>query len=164
MVGERERQIHTVRNVLVLLLTQHPAQPDNKTLRNLMMEAEATSIMNCRPLTVDTINYSRMPEPLTPNHVLKVILSPPGEFLICTPGSDGVGSSFSPLSFGQADKRITYCLSSWDRSGWQPEEISKKMTLSLSHEIAGKSRVKKKHILTLLVSWERFVSRLLTGI
>ena len=40
--------------------------------------------MNCRPLTVDTINSPQMPEPLTPSHLLtmksKVILPPPGEF------------------------------------------------------------------------------------
>ena len=82
MGGSWERQIRTVRNVLASLLTQHAAQLDEETLRTFMVEAEA--IVNCRPLTVDTINSPQMPEPLMPNHLLtaksKVILSPPGEF------------------------------------------------------------------------------------
>lgn len=82
MGGSWERQIRTVRNVLASLLTQHAAQLDEETLNTFMVEAEA--IVNCRPLTVDTINSPQMPEPLTPNHLLtaksKVILSPPGEF------------------------------------------------------------------------------------
>ena len=82
MGGAWERQIRTVRNVQASLLTQHAAQLDDETLRTFMVEAEA--IVNCRPLTVDTMNSSQMPEPLTPNHLLtmktKVILPPPGEF------------------------------------------------------------------------------------
>ena len=82
MGGVWERQIRTVRNVLVSLLTQHAAQLDDETLRTFMVEAE--NIVNCRLLTVDTINSSQLPEPLTPNQLLtmksKVILSPPGEF------------------------------------------------------------------------------------
>ena len=82
MGGVWERQIRTVRNVLASLLTQHATQLDDETLRTFMVEAE--NIVNCRPLTVDTINCSQLPEPLTPNHLLtmksKVLLSPPGEF------------------------------------------------------------------------------------
>ena len=82
MGGVWERQIRTVRNVLASLLTQHAAQLDDETLRTFMVEAE--NIVNCRPLTVDTINSSQLPEPLTPNHLLtmksKVLFSPPGEF------------------------------------------------------------------------------------
>ena len=82
MGGAWERQIRTVRNVLASLLAQHVAQLDDETLRTFMVEAEA--IVNCRPLTVDTINSPQMPEPLTPSHLLtmksKVILPPPGEF------------------------------------------------------------------------------------
>ena len=82
MGGVWERQIRTVRNVLASLLTQHAAQLDDETLRTFMVEDE--NIVNCRPLTVDTINSSQLPEPLTPNHLLtmksKVLLSPPGEF------------------------------------------------------------------------------------
>ena len=68
--------------MLASLLTQHAAQLDDETLRTFMMEAEA--IVNCRPLTIETINSPQMAESLTPNHLLtmksKVILSPPGEF------------------------------------------------------------------------------------
>ena len=82
MGGSWERQIRTVRNVLSTLLTQHAGQLDEETLRTFMVEAEA--IVNCRPLTVDTINSPQSLEPLTPNHLLtaksKVILSPPGDF------------------------------------------------------------------------------------
>lgn len=82
MGGAWERQIRTVRNVLATLLTQHAAQLDDETLRTFMVEAKA--IVNCRPLTVDTINSPQMLESLTPNHLLtmksKVILSPSGEF------------------------------------------------------------------------------------
>ena len=82
MGGAWERQIRTVRNVLAMLLTQHAAQLDDETLRTFMVEAEA--IVNCRPLTVDTINSPQITKSLTPNHLLtmksKVILSPPGEF------------------------------------------------------------------------------------
>ena len=39
--------------MLASLLTQHAAQLDDETLRTFMMEAEA--IVNCRPLTVETI-------------------------------------------------------------------------------------------------------------
>ena len=82
MGGSWERQIRTVRNVLASLLAQHASQLDDETLRTFMVEAEA--FVNCRPLTVDTINSSHMPEPLTPSHLLtmksKVILPPPGEF------------------------------------------------------------------------------------
>ena len=82
MGGAWERQIRSVRNVLASLLTQHAAQLDDKTLRTFMVEVEA--IVNCRPLTIETINSPQMPESLTANHLLtiksKVILSPPGEF------------------------------------------------------------------------------------
>ena len=54
MSGAWERQIRTVRNVLASLLTQHAAQRVDEALRTFMVEAEA--IVNCRPLTVDTIN------------------------------------------------------------------------------------------------------------
>ena len=82
MGGVWERQIRSVRNVLASLLAQHAAQLDDESLRTFMTEAEA--IVNCRPLTVDTLNSPQMPEALTPNHLLtmksKLILPPPGEF------------------------------------------------------------------------------------
>lgn len=82
MGGVWERQIRTVRNVLASLLHHHGTQLDGESLRTFMVEAEA--IVNCRPLTVDTINTALTPQPLTPNHLLtmksKVIMPPPGDF------------------------------------------------------------------------------------
>lgn len=54
MGGAWERQIRTVRNVLASLLSHDGTQLDGETLRTFMVEAEA--IVNCRPLTADTIN------------------------------------------------------------------------------------------------------------
>ena len=80
MGGVWERQIRTVRSVLALLLERHGSQLDDKSLRTFMVEA----IVNCRPLTVDSISSSQFSEPLTPNHLLtmksKVVLPPPGDF------------------------------------------------------------------------------------
>ena len=96
--------MRTVRNVLASLLAQHATQGDDETLRTFMVEAEA--IVNCRPLTVDTINSPQMPEPLTPSYLLtmksKVILPRLVNFnvLICTPENDGGQSSSWSTSFG----------------------------------------------------------------
>ena len=80
--GVWERQIRTVRSVLASLLERHGSQLDDESLRTFMVEAEA--IVNCRPLTVDSISSSQFSEPLTPNHLLtmksKVVLPPPGDF------------------------------------------------------------------------------------
>ena len=82
MGGSWERQIRKTRNVLTSLLSRHGTQLDDEALRTSMVESEA--IVNCRPLTTDTINSMQFPEPLTPNHLLttktKVILPPPGDF------------------------------------------------------------------------------------
>ena len=82
MGGVWERQIRSVRNVLASILERHRTQLDDESLRTFMVEAEA--IVNCRPLTIDTINSSQCPEPLTTNHLLtmksKVVMPPPGDF------------------------------------------------------------------------------------
>ena len=82
MGGVWERQIRSVRNVLASILERHGTQLDDESLRTFMVEAEA--IVNCRPLTIDTINSSQCPEPLTTNHLLtmksKVVMPPPGDF------------------------------------------------------------------------------------
>ena len=80
MGGVWERQILTVRIVLISLLDIHGTILDDGSLRTFMVEAEA--IVNSRPLTVENLNHL---EPLTTNHLLtlksKVILPPPGNFL-----------------------------------------------------------------------------------
>ena len=82
MGGVWERQIRTVRNVLSVLLDQHGSQLDDESLRTFMIEAE--SIVNGRPLAVDTLNSPEHIEPLTPNMLLtmktKVVLPPPGNY------------------------------------------------------------------------------------
>ena len=84
MGGVWERQIRTVQNVLASLLNHHGAQLDDETLGTFMVAVEPNVIVNCRPLTVDTINSPQLPQPLKPNHLLtmksKVIMPPPGSF------------------------------------------------------------------------------------
>ena len=73
---------NTVRNVLASLLEHHGGQLDGESLRTFMVEAEAT--VNCRPLTVNSMNSWQSLEPLTPNHLLtmksKVVMPPLGDF------------------------------------------------------------------------------------
>jgi len=82
MGGVWERQICTVRNILSVILCQHGTQLDDDSLQTFMVEAE--SIVNSRPLTLDSINSIENLDPLTPNHLLtmksKVVLPPPGNF------------------------------------------------------------------------------------
>ena len=79
MGGVWERQIRSVRNVLVTLLHKHGQQLDDESLRTFLIESAA--IVNSRPLTVENINDPLSATPLTPNHLLtqksKVILPPP---------------------------------------------------------------------------------------
>ena len=76
MGGVWERQIPMVQSVPASLLERHGGQLDDESLKTFMVEAEA--IVNCRPLTVDSISSSQFSEPLTPNHLLtrksKVVL------------------------------------------------------------------------------------------
>jgi hypothetical protein len=82
MGGVWERQIRTVRNVIVPMLERSGSQLDDESLRTLFCEVMA--IVNSRPLSVDTLSDDCSTEPLTPNHLLtmktKVVLPPPGEF------------------------------------------------------------------------------------
>ena len=76
MGGVWERQIPMVQSVPASLLERHGGQLDDESLKTFMVEAEA--IVNCRPLTVDSISSLQFSEPLTPNHLLttksKVVL------------------------------------------------------------------------------------------
>ena len=152
MGGAWERQIRTVRNVLASLLTQHTTQLDDQTLRTFMVEAEA--IVNCRPLTVETINFPQLPESLTPNHLItmksKVILSPPGEFQRANLYSKKRWRRAQYLAneFWTRWRKATYSLSSQDRSGQPLEETCRLMTSSslwmITHqENVGRSRVEE---------------------
>eukprot|EP00112_Aurelia_sp_Birch-Aquarium-sp1_P012818 Seg270.5 transcript_id=Seg270.5/GoldUCD/mRNA.D3Y31 product="hypothetical protein" protein_id=Seg270.5/GoldUCD/D3Y31 len=81
MGGIWERQIRSVRAILSALFQVHGTSLNDEALRTFM--AEATGILNSRPLTVDNLNS---PDclPLSPNNLLtiktKVILPPPGNF------------------------------------------------------------------------------------
>lgn len=83
MGGVWERQIRTVRSVMSSVLAQATGRLDDTSLRTFFYEA--MSIVNNRPLTIDTINDPKSVEPLTPNHLLtmktSVPLPPPGNFI-----------------------------------------------------------------------------------
>ena len=80
--GIWERQIRSARAILNDLLNNHAKSLDTESLQNLMVECE--TIINSRPLTVDTISNLNSPAPLAPANILtmksKVILPPPGVF------------------------------------------------------------------------------------
>nr|XP_017209156.1 uncharacterized protein LOC101887079 [Danio rerio] len=81
--GVWERQIRTVRSVLRSTLSQSSGRLDDSSLRTFFYEA--MSIVNSRPLTVDSLTDPSSPEPLTPNHLLTLkptqALPPPGKFV-----------------------------------------------------------------------------------
>ena len=81
--GVWERQIRTVRSVMSTVLAQTRGRLDDTSLRTFFYEA--LSIINNRPLTMDTISDPKSPEPLTPNHLLtmktSLPLPPPGNFV-----------------------------------------------------------------------------------
>ncbi|XP_047674529.1 uncharacterized protein LOC125145500 [Tachysurus fulvidraco] len=83
MGGIWERQIRTVRSVLSWVLSQSAGRLDDASLRTFFYEA--MSIINSRPLSVNTLNDPKSLEPLTPNHLLtmkaSVPLPPPGKFV-----------------------------------------------------------------------------------
>ena len=80
--GIWERQIRSARAILNDLLNNHAKSLDTESLQNLMVECE--TIINSRPLTVDTISNLNSPAPLAPANILtmksKVILPPTGVF------------------------------------------------------------------------------------
>ncbi|KAM7419774.1 hypothetical protein PAMA_016727 [Pampus argenteus] len=83
MGGVWERQIRTIRSVLMSILEQSAKQLDSSFLRTFLYEVMA--VVNSRPLTTDNLNDSSSPEPLTPNHILTmkstIISPPPGKFI-----------------------------------------------------------------------------------
>lgn len=83
MGGVWERQIRTIRSVLMSILDQSARRLDSSSLRTYLYEVMA--IVNSRPLSTVHLNNPSGPEPLTPNHILtmksSVIMPPPGEFV-----------------------------------------------------------------------------------
>ena len=82
MGGVWERQIKSARVVLSSLLKQHGTSLNNESLITLLTEVE--SIVNSRPLTVETFSDIGIEAPLSPINLLtmksSVVLSPPGDF------------------------------------------------------------------------------------
>ena len=83
MGGVWERQIRTIRSVLMSILEESAKQLDSSSLRTFLYEVMA--VVNSRLLTTDILNDSSSPEPLTPNHILTmkstIISPPPGKFV-----------------------------------------------------------------------------------
>ena len=81
MGGVWERQIRTIRSILISLLKSHDSVLNSESFNTLVKEVEC--IVNSRPLDVQNINDPDS-ELLTPNHLLtlksKVVLPPPGVF------------------------------------------------------------------------------------
>lgn len=81
--GVWERQIRTVRNVLLSTLSLSSGRLDDSSLRTFLYEA--ITIVNNRPLSVDNLNDPKSLAPLTPNNLLTVksvpALPPPGRFI-----------------------------------------------------------------------------------
>ena len=79
--GVWERQIRSAKNVLNSILHKHPGRLNDETLRTFFTEVE--SIVNSRPLTVDTLGDDTM-EAISPQNLLtmksKIVLEPPGNF------------------------------------------------------------------------------------
>ena len=82
MGGVWERQIRSIRSVLMGILDHSASRMDTSSLRTLMYEVMA--IINSRPLTVEGLERADSPLPLTPNHILTmksgIIPPPPGNF------------------------------------------------------------------------------------
>ena len=82
MGGVWERQIRTARGILEGLLKTHGQSLNDEALRTLMAEVE--SIINSRPLTVETLSDINSQIPLSPSNLLtmktNVVMPPPGVF------------------------------------------------------------------------------------
>ena len=81
MGGVWERQVRTVKNVLVSIIKGSPRRLEEETLRTLLTEAEA--IVNSRPLTLENLHDPES-TPLSPNQLLtmktRLVSPPPGVF------------------------------------------------------------------------------------
>lgn len=83
MGGVWERQIRTIKNVLLAILDQSARRLDTTSLRTFLYEVMA--IINSRPLSVEHLSDPTGPKPLTPNHILTmkstIVQPPPGQFI-----------------------------------------------------------------------------------
>ena len=81
MGGIWERQVRTVKDVLVSIIKASPRRLEEETLRTVLTEAEA--IVNSRPLTLDNLHDPES-TPLSPSQLLtmktRLVSPPPGVF------------------------------------------------------------------------------------
>ncbi len=79
--GVWERQIRTIKSVLMSLIKSSPRVLDSETLHTFLVEAE--SIVNSRPLTLENLSDPES-KPLSPKQILtmksRVVSPPPGVF------------------------------------------------------------------------------------
>ena len=68
MGGVWERQIGSVRNILLSLLKTHGRSLNDESLRIVLAETEA--ILNLSSLTVDTVGNVQSEQPLCPTNIL----------------------------------------------------------------------------------------------
>ena len=82
MGGVWEPQIRSARSILEGLLKTHSHSLNDESLVTLMSEVK--SIINSRPLTVETINVTKSDMPLSPSNLLTMktnfVMPPPGEY------------------------------------------------------------------------------------
>ena len=114
MGGVWERHIRSIRNILAALLKSQGPSLNTEMLTTLLVEVE--SIINSRPLTIDTVSDPTEPMPLSPMNLLtmksKVVLPPPGEF------------DESDLYSRKRWRRIQFLANEfWDR--WRKEYLAK---------------------------------------
>ena len=80
MGGIWERQIRSARAILTSLLRTHGHRLDEESLQTLKTKTE--SIINSRPLAVETMNNEKSLQPISPSNLLtmktKVVMPPPG--------------------------------------------------------------------------------------
>ena len=78
-----ERQIHSARNIVLLLLVTYGRSLNDESLRPLLAETEA--ILNLGLLTVETLGDVKSEQPLSPKNILamptKAVMPPPGEIV-----------------------------------------------------------------------------------
>ena len=83
MGGVWERQTRSARTILLSFLNTHGRSLNDESLRTLLAETE--TILNSRPLTVDTLGDIQSEQRLCPSNIMtvksKIVLPPPGQFV-----------------------------------------------------------------------------------
>ena len=109
MGGVWERQIRSARAILSSLIRTHSVSLNEESLSTLIAEVE--TIVNSKPVVVETIKDVSSKVAISPRHVLtmksKVVMPPPGVFgkpdLYCQRRRGG--SSISVMNFGVSGEK-----------------------------------------------------------